>query len=110
MTVENGPTPRLPLTMHCSISLGGIPAQANRMGSQAKGQLARAISEQVTRVLCGRFSSPADVVSSSADLMAMGFSPGPKVGEILRALETAQLEGEVRTRDEAITWVSARFL
>jgi poly(A) polymerase len=46
---------------------------------------------------------------TGADLIAMGFSAGPKVGEILRALETAQLEGEVSTRDDALTWVRARF-
>jgi tRNA nucleotidyltransferase/poly(A) polymerase len=46
---------------------------------------------------------------TGADLMSMGFSPGPKVGEILRALETAQLEGEVTTREDATTWVRSRF-
>jgi hypothetical protein len=35
-------------------------------------------------------------------------SPG-WVGEILRALETAQLEGEVTTREDATTWVRSRF-
>src|SRR5262249_41752769 len=29
------------------------------------------------------------------DLIAMGLAPGPRLGAILRALETAQLEGEV---------------
>jgi poly(A) polymerase len=43
-----------------------------------------------------------------ADLMAMGFTPGPLLGETLRALETAQLEGEIATRDEAVAWVRAR--
>ena len=39
------------------------------------------------------------------DLIAMGFAPGPRIGKVLRALETAQLEGEVTTRDEAERWV-----
>jgi len=39
------------------------------------------------------------------DLIAMGFEPGPDLGQSLRALETAQLEGEVTTREEAERWV-----
>lgn len=36
------------------------------------------------------------------DLLALGLIPGPRIGEILRAVEDAQLEGHVRTRDEAL--------
>jgi poly(A) polymerase len=43
------------------------------------------------------------------DLIAMGFAPGPRIGEILRALETAQLEGEVDSRDGAVRWISQRY-
>lgn len=43
------------------------------------------------------------------DLMEMGFRAGPEIGEILRALETAQLEAEVATREEAAEWVKRRF-
>ncbi len=43
------------------------------------------------------------------DLMAMGCPAGPRVGELLRALEDAQLEGDVRTRDEAERFVRARL-
>ena len=43
------------------------------------------------------------------DLIALGYPPGPLLGEILRALEEAQLEGEVRTREEAEQFVTARF-
>ena len=39
------------------------------------------------------------------DLIAMGFQPGPRIGEMLRAVETAQLEGEVASRDDAVEWV-----
>jgi poly(A) polymerase len=42
------------------------------------------------------------------DLIALGFAPGPRIGEILRALETVQLEGEVVTREDALAWVAAR--
>jgi putative nucleotidyltransferase with HDIG domain len=44
-----------------------------------------------------------------ADLIALGHRPGPRIGEILRALEEAQLEGQVRTRDEAARFVAERF-
>jgi poly(A) polymerase len=43
------------------------------------------------------------------DLIAMGFAPGPRIGEILRALETGQLEGEMSTREGAVEWVGKRF-
>jgi poly(A) polymerase len=51
---------------------------------------------------------PAPVLGG-ADLIALGYPPGPRFGEILHALEEAQLEGEVRTRAEAETFVRARF-
>ena len=39
------------------------------------------------------------------DLIALGFKPGPEFGEILEAVETRQLEGALRSREEAIEWV-----
>ncbi len=39
------------------------------------------------------------------DLIAMGYTPGPWFKEILDAVEDAQLEGEVRTPEEACTMV-----
>jgi tRNA nucleotidyltransferase/poly(A) polymerase len=36
------------------------------------------------------------------DLIAMGLTPGPRVGELLEAVQTAQLEGEIKTRAEAL--------
>ncbi|MFW6158899.1 MAG: HD domain-containing protein, partial [Planctomycetota bacterium] len=39
------------------------------------------------------------------DLIEMGFAPGPLFGEILTAVEDAQLEGRVRTREQAIEFV-----
>ncbi len=43
------------------------------------------------------------------DLLDLGFREGPQVGAILRELETAQLEGLVRTRQEAEAWLHRRF-
>ncbi len=39
------------------------------------------------------------------DLLAMGVTPGPRVGEMLRELETEQLEGRLNTVPEAKLWV-----
>ncbi len=36
------------------------------------------------------------------DLIAMGLKPGPRIGELLEAVQTAQLEGEIKTRMEAL--------
>jgi tRNA nucleotidyltransferase/poly(A) polymerase len=46
---------------------------------------------------------------SGADLLAMGYPQGPKVGEILRAVEDAQLEGEIATRAGATAFVHERY-
>ena len=43
------------------------------------------------------------------DLQEMGFRPGPLFAEILGALEEAQLEGEIQSRDEAARFVLKRF-
>lgn len=44
------------------------------------------------------------------DLIALGMKPGPKFGEILEAVETRQLEGTLRNRDEALDWVKREYL
>jgi poly(A) polymerase len=44
------------------------------------------------------------------DLIALGLKPGPKFGEILEAVETRQLEGTLRTREEALEWVKRECL
>ena len=44
------------------------------------------------------------------DLIALGFKPGPEFGEILEAVETRQLEGRLRTADEALEWVKREYL
>ncbi len=43
------------------------------------------------------------------DLIALGYSPGPLFSAILAALEEAQLEGEVRTREAAVRFVTERY-
>jgi tRNA nucleotidyltransferase/poly(A) polymerase len=43
------------------------------------------------------------------DLKEMGFTPGPRFKEILRAVEDAQLEGRLRTHEEAVSFVQMGF-
>jgi putative nucleotidyltransferase with HDIG domain len=43
------------------------------------------------------------------DLIEMGYKPGPQMGQILRALEEAQLEGKVQTADEARSWARSSY-
>ena len=43
------------------------------------------------------------------ELQEMGFYPGPQFAEILRSLEDAQLEGQIRTREDARKYVLGNF-
>src|SRR5438309_11824895 len=43
------------------------------------------------------------------DLIALGMKPGPKFGEILEAVETLQLEGALKDREEALDWVKREY-
>ena len=43
------------------------------------------------------------------DLIEAGYQPGPRFKEMLSAAEDAQLEGSVRTREEALAFVARRF-
>ncbi len=46
---------------------------------------------------------------SGHDLIAAGLTPGPRFAEILAAVEDAQLEGTITTRDEAMGFVESNF-
>jgi poly(A) polymerase len=48
-------------------------------------------------------------VLTGNDLSEMGYVPGPKFSEILRAVEDAQLEGQIRSKDEARELVLIKF-
>jgi putative nucleotidyltransferase with HDIG domain len=48
-------------------------------------------------------------VLSGNDLSAMGYIPGPLFSEILRAVEDAQLEGQISTREQGEDFVRSRF-
>jgi poly(A) polymerase len=43
------------------------------------------------------------------DLIALGMKPGPKFGEILEAVETRQLEGALKDRQQALDWIKQEY-
>jgi poly(A) polymerase len=43
------------------------------------------------------------------ELIAAGYEPGPRFKEILHAVEDAQLEGAIHTREDAMAMVRERF-
>jgi poly(A) polymerase len=47
---------------------------------------------------------------TGADLIGMGLSPGPLFGEILQRIEEAQLEGDLKTKEDAEAWVRKNYL
>ena len=52
--------------------------------------------------------NPAPILTGD-DLIAAGFKPGPIFKKILHAVEDAQLEGKLHSRDEALTMVAEQF-
>jgi len=52
--------------------------------------------------------NPAPLVSGD-DLVAAGYSPGPQFKEILTAVEDAQLEGNLRSKEQAMSFVRHKF-
>jgi len=47
---------------------------------------------------------------TGADLIGMGLSPGPLFGEILKRIEEGQLEGDLKTKEQAEAWVRENYL
>jgi poly(A) polymerase len=43
------------------------------------------------------------------DLIELGMKPGPKFGEILEAVETRQLEGALKDRQQALDWIKREY-
>jgi len=43
------------------------------------------------------------------DLIDAGYDPGPRFKEILEAVEDAQLEGRVRSREDAMQFIAREF-
>lgn len=49
------------------------------------------------------------VLVTGHDVMALGYPPGPKVGEILNFIREKQIEGEIKNREEALQVLKERF-
>jgi uncharacterized domain HDIG len=43
------------------------------------------------------------------DLIGLGWKPGPRFKEVLDAVQTRQLEGQLTSREEALNWVKSEF-
>ena len=43
------------------------------------------------------------------DLLARGYPQGPRIGEILKAVEEMQLEGKLDSKEAALAWVAERW-
>jgi poly(A) polymerase len=80
--------------LDCSASHGRLDAY-----EAVRGFLAATPPEQVR---------PARLISGD-DLLAMGFQPGPAFQMILTAVEDAQLEGILQTKEQAITYVRRNY-
>ena len=46
---------------------------------------------------------------SGKDLLEAGYTEGPLIGKILRAVEEAQLEGTLTDKDAALGWIKENF-
>src|SRR6202021_2410484 len=82
---------------HMELHRLDCPSRPGRLESYGFGTrpLAEPPAEQVRppRLLTGE------------DLLEMGYKPGPIFSEILRNVEDAQLEGQLKTKDDATEYV-----
>ena len=62
--------------------------------------------EALVEQLAGAPPVPPPLINGQ-DVLALGLAPGPRVGEILRRVENARLDGEIQTRDEALALARA---
>jgi tRNA nucleotidyltransferase/poly(A) polymerase len=46
---------------------------------------------------------------NGADLIALGWTPGPKFKEVLEAVQTRQLEKTLTSKEEALAWVKTEY-
>jgi poly(A) polymerase len=50
-----------------------------------------------------------DPLITGADLIALGFKPGPNFKTILGALQTHQLEGSITDKEQALEWITKNY-
>jgi poly(A) polymerase len=109
--------PRFEATMSRSATLRFIrepwwthAARVNRAACVATDQSTDTVDAlESTRVGLSEDALYPPRLMNGEDLKNMGLQPGPQFKDILTALEDAQLEGAVRTRDEADAFVRQRM-
>ncbi len=70
-------------------------------------ELARAMAgHALAREAAGR---PAPLVRGDELAAELGLAPGPRLGELLAAIEEARFTGELATREDALRWARARL-
>jgi tRNA nucleotidyltransferase (CCA-adding enzyme) len=57
---------------------------------------------------CGVLRAPLPPLLLGRDLLALGFPPGKRIGDVLHALRQLQLDDVVCTRDGALAWAAAQ--
>jgi poly(A) polymerase len=77
------------------------------MASHGKLDLYDYTRERLAAVPAGEVR-PAPLINGH-DLIAAGYLPGPRFAEILAAVEDAQLEGALATREEAMSFAESNF-
>ncbi len=85
------------------LTMGRVLSEAGLMEAREVLEAERCLSEWSEEEL-----NPPRLMSGE-DLKRMGYPPGPRYKEILSALETAQLNGELKSREEAERWVKDKF-
>jgi poly(A) polymerase len=57
-----------------------------------------------------RSGPPTEKLLTGADLVTLGFSPGPRFSDILRVVDDLRLEKKLSTKDEALEYVVKHFV
>jgi len=77
------------------------------LASHANLELYNYTRERLAAIPAGA-ERPSPLINGD-DLIAAGYRPGPRFAEILAAVEDAQLEGAITTRDEALGFAESNF-
>jgi hypothetical protein len=76
-------------------------------GAEGPGKTTSAMLKEYYEKYAAQRTGP---LFSGEDIMkTLGIGEGREVGEVIRALERAVIEGEVRTMDEARAYIKKRF-
>ena len=86
------------LSDHTELALLTEVAAAVSGGTDALRNLDRAVH-------LGISTEPMPVLLKGRDLTALGVEQGPRMGEAMRAVRDAQIEGQVSDRDGALIWL-----